>query len=238
MIILSEGTSGVSTNDLAPCMAFKSLQGYELGIYRYDTERIMIKTFRSRGAELLFARKSVALFQAIERAQGVELRARRKLTQLNAAAELCDLTVPPENCLESLTRERNSQQSIRISYAWQLRFVWRNHDVYNVDLDRSYPLGNLVVAETESGLLPPIHPGDILLQDFTRPHLIGTSELALAMRLPPTQIDAVIHGTLGISAHVASGLSSFFGTTAELWLNLQRDYDLQVAETAKLAAID
>jgi plasmid maintenance system antidote protein VapI len=37
---------------------------------------------------------------------------------------------------------------------------------------------------------------------------------------------------------VASGLSSFFGTTAELWLNLQRDYDLQVAETAKLAAID
>jgi len=91
----------------------------------------------------------------------------------------------------------------------QLCFVWRNHDVYNVDLDRSYALGNLV-AETESGLLPPIHPGDILLQDFTRPHLISTSELALAMRLPPTQIDAVIHGTLGITAHVAFGLGSFF----------------------------
>jgi proteic killer suppression protein len=191
MIILSESTSGVPTNDLAQCMAFKSLQGYELGVYPYDTERIMIKTFRSRGAELLFARKSVALFQAIELAQGVELRARRKLTQLNAAAELCDLTVPPENCLELLTHERNSQQSIRISYAWQLRFALRNHDVYNVDLDRSYPLGNLVVAETESGLLPPIHPGDILLQDFTRPHLVGTSELALGcacrrLRLMPS----------------------------------------------------
>ena len=77
----------------------------------------MIKTFRSRGAELLFARKSVALFQSIELAQGVELMVRRKLAQLNAAAEL----------------------------------------------------------------------------------------------------------------------GSFFGTTAELWLNLQRDYDLQVAESAKLA---
>jgi antitoxin HigA-1 len=198
----------------------------------------MIKTFRSRGAELLFARKSVALFQAIELAQGVELKVRRKLSQLNAAAEICDLAVPPENCLESLTRETNSQQSIRISHAWQLGFVWRNHDVYNVDLDRSHALGNLAVGERESGLLPPIHPGDILLQDFTRPHLISTSELALAMRLPPTQIDAVIHGALGITAHVAFGLGAFFGTTAELWLNLQRDYDLQVAETAKLAAID
>jgi addiction module HigA family antidote len=197
----------------------------------------MIKTFRSRGAELLFARKSVALFQAIELAQGVELMVQRKLAQLNAAAELRDLAVPPENCLEPVTREGKSQHSIRISHAWQLCFVWRSPDVYDVDLVRSNVLGNLVVAEKESDLLPPIHPGDVLLQDFTRPHLISINELALAMRLPPTQIDAVIHGKLGITADAAFGLGSFFGTTAELWLNLQRDYDLQVAESAKLAAI-
>lgn len=63
------------------------------------------------------------------------------------------------------------------------------------------------------------------------------NELALAMRLPPTQIDAVIHRKLDITADAAFGLGSFFGTTAELWLNLQRDYDLQVAESAKLAAV-
>ena len=177
------------------------------------------------------------MFQAIELAQGVELTVRRKLAQLNAAAELRDLAVPPENCLEPVTRERMSQHSIRISHAWQLCFVWRSPDVYHVDLVRSNVLGNLVVAERESDLLPPIHPGDILLQDFTRPHLISINELALAMRLPPTQIDAVIHGKLGITADAAFGLGSFFGTTAELWLNLQRDYDLQVAESAKLAAI-
>ena len=197
----------------------------------------MIKTFRSRGAELLFARKSVALFQAIELAQGVELIVRRKLAQLNAAEELRDLMVPPENCLEPAILERTSHHSVRISHAWQLCFEWRSHDAYDVDLVRSNVLGNLVVAEKESDLLPPIHPGDILLQDFTRPHLISMNELALAMRLPATQIGAVIHGELGITADVAFGLGSFFGTTAELWLNLQRDYDLQVAESAKLAAI-
>src|SRR5713101_4378618 len=80
----------------------------------------MIKTFRSRGAELLFARKSVALFQAIELAQGVELTVRRKLAQLNAAAELRDLAVPPENCLEAVTRERMSpQQRLLLEVAWE-----------------------------------------------------------------------------------------------------------------------
>jgi antitoxin HigA-1 len=197
----------------------------------------MIKTFQSRGAELLFAGKSVALFQAIERAQGVELMVRRKLAQLNAAAELRDLAVPPENCLEPVTGERKSQHGIRISHARQLCFVWRSHDVYEVDLVRSNVPGNPVVAEKEGDLLPPIHPGDILLQDFTRPHLISTNELALAMRLPPTQIGAVIDRKRGITADAVFGLGSFFGTTAELWLNLQRDDDLQVAESAKLAAI-
>ena len=197
----------------------------------------MIKTFRSRGAELLFARKSVALFHAIELAQGVERVVRRKLAQLNAAAELRDLAVPPENCLEPVTRERESQQSIRINHARQLCFVWRGHDVYDVDLVRSNVHGNLAAAANENDLLPPIHPGDILLQDFTRPHQITINELALAMRLPPTQIDAVIHGKLGITSKAALGLGSFFGTSADLWLNLQRDYDLQVAESAKLAAI-
>ena len=148
-----------------------------------------------------------------------------------------DLTVPPENCLEPVTLETTSHHSIRISHAWQLCFEWRSHDAYDVDLVRSNVPGNLVVAEKERDLLPPIHPGDILLQDFTRPHLISMNELALAMRLPATQIDAVIHGKLDITADAAFGLGSFFGTTAELWLNLQRDYDLQVAESAKLAAV-
>jgi hypothetical protein len=72
----------------------------------------LIKTFRSRGTELLFARKSVALFQAIELAQGIELIVRGKLAQLNAAAELRDLTVPPENCLEPVTLDTTSRRRL------------------------------------------------------------------------------------------------------------------------------
>jgi proteic killer suppression protein len=109
----------------------------------------MIKTFRSRGAELLFARKSVALFQAIELAQGVEPRVRRKLAQLNAAAELRDLAVPVENCLEPLTREGKSQHTIRISHALLFCFVWRRHDLYDLDLVRSNFFENLAVAKKE-----------------------------------------------------------------------------------------
>lgn len=98
----------------------------------------------------LFARKSVALFQAIELAQGVERMVRRKLAQLKAAVELRDLAVSPETVSrEPVTRERKSQHSIRISHAWQLCLVWRSHDVYDADLVRSIVLGNLVVAEKE-----------------------------------------------------------------------------------------
>jgi antitoxin HigA-1 len=197
----------------------------------------MVKLFRSRGAELLFARKSVAMFQAFELAQGVDLMVRRKLAQLNAAAELCDMAVPPQNCLESVARETQSQHGIRISHAWQLCFVWRSHDAYDVELVRGNVLGNPAMAENESDLLPPIHPGDILLRDFTRPHLVSTDELALAIHLPPNEIDDIIHGKHGVTADAVRGLGSFFGTTAELWLNLQRDFDLQVAESAKLAAL-
>ena len=71
-----------------------------------------------------------------------------------------------------------------------------------------------------------------------RPHLISVDELSLVVGVPSTQIIAIVDGRRAITADVAFGLGAFFGTTKELWLNLQRDHELQVAETAKLAAID
>jgi addiction module HigA family antidote len=197
----------------------------------------MIKTFRSRGPELLSARKSVALFHPVELAHGVELLMRRKLAQLNAAEDLRDLAVPSANCLEPVMGERKGEHSIRISHSWQIRFVWRDHDAYDVDLVRCHAPVSPTVAEGESDLLPPIHPGEILLKDFTRPQLISANELALALGVPTTQIGAVMDGHLSITNGVAMGLGLFFGSTPNLWLNLQRDYDLQMAESAKLAAI-
>jgi len=197
----------------------------------------MIKTFRSRGPELLFARKSVALFHPIELAQGIEPVVRRKLAQLNAAEELRDLAVPSENCLAPVTRAASHEYGIRINHAWRLCFVWRDHDAYDVDLVCNYA-GEDLKAEAEGGLLSPIHPGEILQHDIMRPHMIGVDELGWAVGVPPTQIVAIIDGKRAVTTNAAFGFGSFLGTTAELWLNLQRDHDLQVAETAKLAAID
>jgi addiction module HigA family antidote len=197
----------------------------------------MIKTFRSRGPELLFARKSVALFHPIELARGIEPMVRRKLAQLNAADALRDLAVPSESCLASVTPARTSEYSIRVNHAWQLCFVWHDRDAYDVDLVPNYAVGK-PRARPENGLLQPIHPGEILLQDFMRPHLIGVDKLSSVVGVPPTQIIAVLDGKRAITADAAFGLGSFLGTTTELWLNLQRDHDMQLAETAKLEAID
>ena len=197
----------------------------------------MIKTFRSRGPELLSARKSPALFHPIELAQGIDLVARRKLAQLNAAEELRDVAVPEENCLNPATHEKGTY-TVRISHAWQLSFVWRDRDAYDVDLVRIYALRNLPVAKRQTELLPPIHPGEILYHDFTRPHSINVNEIARALGASPAEIRAVIYGELNVTADFAAWLGTFFGTTADLWMNLQRDYDLQVAETSKLAAVN
>ncbi|GEM_PF-124550 len=198
----------------------------------------MIKTFRSRAPELLCARKSVALFHPIERAQGVEPMVCRRLAQLNAAEELRDLAIPAGNCLISTTRAARDEHTIRISHCWDLCFVWRGRDAYDVDLVRAYPPANPAIAKTQDGLLPPIHPGEILRRDFVRPRLIGINQLARALQVAPAQIEALIHEQMSITKDVAMGLGLFFGSTAKLWLNLQRDYDLQVAESARLAAVE
>jgi addiction module HigA family antidote len=94
--------------------------------------------------------------------------------------------------------------------------VWRDRDAYDVDLERRHVRGNLPLDKRESGLLPPIHPGEILHQDFMRSRLLSMNELALALGVPATQI-GVIHAQLSITADLALGLGLFFGTTEKLW---------------------
>lgn len=88
----------------------------------------MIKSFRSREAEQLHNRESVKRFRAIERV------AQRKLRQLDIAVELRDLRSPPGNSLELLKGDRKGQHSIRINDQWRICFVWRDGDVYDVEI--------------------------------------------------------------------------------------------------------
>jgi addiction module HigA family antidote len=78
--------------------------------------------------------------------------------------------------------------------------------------------------------LPPIHPGEILREEFLSPLGMSAHELALALRVPATRINDIVHEKRGITADTALRLSRYFGTTPRFWMNMQASWELEVAE--------
>jgi addiction module HigA family antidote len=78
--------------------------------------------------------------------------------------------------------------------------------------------------------LPPIHPGEILLEEFLEPLGISQYRLAKEIHVPPRRINEIIHGKRGISPDTALRLSRFFGTSERFWLNLQTRYDIEMTK--------
>ena len=76
--------------------------------------------------------------------------------------------------------------------------------------------------------LPPIHPGEVLLEEFLTPMDISQYRLAKDISVPPRRINEIVHGKRGVSADTALRLSRYFGTSERFWLNLQTGYDLEV----------
>lgn len=81
---------------------------------------------------------------------------------------------------------------------------------------------------TATTVMPPVHPGDVLLTEFLEPLGVTQHRLALAVGVPTRRINEIVHGKRGVSADTALRLSRFFGTTDRFWLNLQSRYDLEV----------
>ena len=77
-------------------------------------------------------------------------------------------------------------------------------------------------------LLPPIHPGTILLEEFLKPMGISQYRLAKDINVPARRINEIVHGKRSISANTALRLSRFFGMSERFWINLQARYDLEV----------
>lgn len=77
--------------------------------------------------------------------------------------------------------------------------------------------------------LAPIHPGEILAEDFMAPLGISINGLSRDLHVPPNRIHAIVHGTRSITADTALRLGTYFGVTPETWLNLQLEYDLRLA---------
>jgi len=85
---------------------------------------------------------------------------------------------------------------------------------------------------TEADLIDPIHPGEVLMEDFIEVLKITQNKLAVSIGVPPRRINEIVHGKRGITADTALRLAKYFGTSAEFWMNLQSDYELRLERRA------
>jgi antitoxin HigA-1 len=92
------------------------------------------------------------------------------------------------------------------------------------------------MAAAKPNRLPPVHPGQFL-RDLLPESGLTINALALALRVPANRIGGIIKGQRGITGDTALRLARYFGTSAQLWMNLQAKYDLAVAEDALSARI-
>jgi antitoxin HigA-1 len=80
--------------------------------------------------------------------------------------------------------------------------------------------------------LKPVHPGEVLLEEFLKPMGLSQNRLALDIRVPARRINEIIHGKRRITADTALRLAKYFNMSPQFWLGLQMDHDLDVAEDA------
>ena len=89
--------------------------------------------------------------------------------------------------------------------------------------------------------IAPVHPGELLLEEFLKPMGVSQYRLAKAINVPPRRINEIVHGERAVTADTALRLSRFFGLSDAYWLNVQARYDLEMARDRigdELAAIE
>jgi antitoxin HigA-1 len=92
-----------------------------------------------------------------------------------------------------------------------------------------------VAAET---IMEPVHPGEILLEEFLKPLGLSQYQLAKELNVPPRRINEIVHGERRITADTALRLARFFGTSERFWMNLQSRYDLEIERDRLGATLD
>ena len=92
-------------------------------------------------------------------------------------------------------------------------------------------LRSSIITKPRQKRLPPIHPGEVL-QDVLKEAGLTANALALSLRVPANRIGGILKGERGITGDTALRLARYFGTSPQMWMNLQAKYDLEVAEDA------
>lgn len=89
-----------------------------------------------------------------------------------------------------------------------------------------------------SRTIAPVHPGEVLLEEFVEPLGVTQHRVAVAIGVPPRRINEIVHGKRRITADTALRLSRYFGTSDRFWLNLQTRYDLETQKDALSQVLD
>ncbi len=87
-----------------------------------------------------------------------------------------------------------------------------------------------IIHRSRGVKLPPVHPGEILVEEFLKPLGITQYRLAKDIRVSPRRINEIVHGIRSITADTALRLARYFGTSPSFWMNLQGRYDLEVVK--------
>jgi addiction module HigA family antidote len=189
----------------------------------------VLRSFRDKDTEAVWHR------QRSRRLDGPTQRtAWRKLAMLDAAESLGDLLVPPGNLLEKLSGDRGGQHSIRINRQWRICFRWTDAGPEDVEIV-DYHQERAVTAET---IMEPVHPGEVLMEEFLKPLELSQYQLAKELSVPARRINEIVHGDRRITADTALRLARFFGTSERFWMNLQARYDLEIERDRLGATLD
>jgi addiction module HigA family antidote len=86
--------------------------------------------------------------------------------------------------------------------------------------------------------MPPIHPGEVLMEEYLEPLGITQHRLAIAIGVPPRRINEIVHGKRRITADTALRMARYFGTSERFWMNLQGRYDLEVERDHLVDTLD
>lgn len=87
-------------------------------------------------------------------------------------------------------------------------------------------------SHMKTKLLPPIHPGEVLREEFMRPLELSSHAVARAIGVTPARVNEIVNEKRGITADTALRLARYFGTTPEVWINLQKRFELETARRA------
>ena len=101
---------------------------------------------------------------------------------------------------------------------------------------RSKSLTTTESALVEGARMPPLHPGEMLREEFMKPLGLSANALAIALRVPVTRISEIVRERRGITADTALRLARYFNMTPEFWMRLQMDYDLESEADAAQSA--